>query len=323
MIGALNIFLYKTRFLAVGTLVVACLLLLPFLPHLLWVDSTAQAANNHPGSQAEDATLNDSPNVITSVMFKGADGVERAAGSAEQAVNNSVRSTARSVASATVNSGRFLAHSLGSGVSLTGRAADSSARFIARGTANIFSSVTNTSIVGAVIRPGDKVSVSEDEPIKPALTRDHSSHSAEEIAPQPLLQENINKEASWPMNGTVTADFGVPHWPYQPTHTGIDISDQKSSGSTLIYPFKSGTVKETVRSKAGLGNHVVVDHGGGLTSVYAHLSTISVKVDQEVSKSTVLGYAGSTGASTGTHLHFEIRLNGQPVNPRHYISGQP
>jgi murein DD-endopeptidase MepM/ murein hydrolase activator NlpD len=72
-----------------------------------------------------------------------------------------------------------------------------------------------------------------------------------------------------------------------------------------------------------LGNHVIVDHGNGVTSVYAHLHSISVQVGQDVTLDTTLGLEGSTGASTGTHLHFEIRVNGQAANPQQFISGQP
>jgi murein DD-endopeptidase MepM/ murein hydrolase activator NlpD len=68
---------------------------------------------------------------------------------------------------------------------------------------------------------------------------------------------------------------------------------------------------------------LVIDHGGGLSSVYGHLYSISVKAGQMVDTNTVLGYEGSTGASTGTHLHFEIRVNGQPEDPKKFIPGLP
>ena len=68
---------------------------------------------------------------------------------------------------------------------------------------------------------------------------------------------------------------------------------------------------------------MIVDHGNGVTSVYGHLARISVSVGQEVDSSSVLGYEGTTGVSTGVHLHFEIRVNGQAANPHQFISGQP
>jgi murein DD-endopeptidase MepM/ murein hydrolase activator NlpD len=111
--------------------------------------------------------------------------------------------------------------------------------------------------------------------------------------------------------------------PYQPTHTGIDISDGWRSGVTPIHPFKPGRVIQVIHSNAGFGNHVIIDHGGGLTSLYGHMYSTSAQVGQQVDSSSILGYEGTTGASSGPHVHFEIRLNGQPVNPHNYVSGQP
>jgi murein DD-endopeptidase MepM/ murein hydrolase activator NlpD len=145
--------------------------------------------------------------------------------------------------------------------------------------------------------------------------------ASNEPVPQ-VIQEELAKqqvEPIWPIHGAITTQFGVPHWPYQPTHTGLDISSGRSSGATAVTAFKPGIVVEAVRSNYSLGNRVVVDHGDGLTSVYGHLYSISVHAGQEVGTSSILGFEGSTGASTGTHLHFEIRVNGQSVNPKPYI----
>jgi murein DD-endopeptidase MepM/ murein hydrolase activator NlpD len=72
-----------------------------------------------------------------------------------------------------------------------------------------------------------------------------------------------------------------------------------------------------------LGNHVVVDHGNGVTSVYGHLDSTAVAIGQQVDLNTILGYEGTTGVSTGVHLHFEIRVQGQAADPRQFISGSP
>ena len=127
----------------------------------------------------------------------------------------------------------------------------------------------------------------------------------------------------WPIHGVITTEFGVPHWPFQPTHTGIDISDGKASGITPIHAFKPGVVKEVIHSSAGFGNHVIIDHGGGLTSLYGHMYSTAVKVGQKVDQKTVLGLEGTTGASTGPHVHFEIHVNGVPVDPHKYVDGRP
>lgn len=130
------------------------------------------------------------------------------------------------------------------------------------------------------------------------------------------------QEAYWPMHGQITTHFGEKGRFYRSAHTGIDISDGKRSGITAIKAFRRGKVLTTTRN-SGLGNHVIIDHGNGITSVYAHLSTISVQAGQDVDTSTVLGLQGSTGVSTGPHLHFEIRVNGQATDPRPFIAGQP
>lgn len=127
----------------------------------------------------------------------------------------------------------------------------------------------------------------------------------------------------WPVKGYVTTEFGVPHRPYQPRHTGMDISSHMPNGRAAISPFREGTVVEVIRSSRSLGNHIVIDHGGGLTSVYGHLSVIAVATGQKVKPGDTIGREGTTGASTGTHLHFEIRQNGTPLNPRTFITGNP
>ncbi len=127
----------------------------------------------------------------------------------------------------------------------------------------------------------------------------------------------------WPLGGRVTTEFGVPHRPWQHTHSGIDITSARLSGVAPIETFKHGTVSKTVHSYRGLGNYVVVDHEPGLQSLYAHLSRIIVAEGQSIDTGTTIGYEGSTGNSTGPHLHFEIRQNGTPVNPRLFINGNP
>lgn len=103
----------------------------------------------------------------------------------------------------------------------------------------------------------------------------------------------------------------------------MDISSGNRSGVMPIKPFRAGVVVEAVHTRYGLGNHVVVDHGEGITSTYAHLYSIAVHVGQPVGTDTALGQEGSTGVSTGTHLHFEIRKDGQLQNPQDYIAGTP
>lgn len=141
----------------------------------------------------------------------------------------------------------------------------------------------------------------------------------------------------WPVNAkfqNITTYFGYDAW-RGGTHYGIDISSS-GIGGTNVYAAQSGTVIKVVNncthnySKSysqyasqcghggGYGNYLVIDHGGGISTLYAHCGTISVKQGQTVVKGDVIGTVGTTGWSTGYHLHFEIRENGTAVNPFNY-----
>ncbi len=95
-------------------------------------------------------------------------------------------------------------------------------------------------------------------------------------------------------------------------HPGVDL---KGTIGDPIKPIMVGTVVEAGFSRVGYGNVVMVDHGGGIETVYAHMSKILVKEGQSVNLDTVLGLIGTTGHSTGPHLHLEVRENGSTVNP--------
>jgi len=130
-----------------------------------------------------------------------------------------------------------------------------------------------------------------------------------------------------PTVGIVTQNYGTYNYSLygKSMHTGIDIADNSKPN---IYPYKSGTVAKVVYGKTGYGYYVIVSHGkdangNELQTLYAHLSSINVSVGQQVTQSTVLGRMGTTGLSTGVHLHFEIRvINGKTMtryNPAYYI----
>jgi len=117
---------------------------------------------------------------------------------------------------------------------------------------------------------------------------------------------------SWPVNGTVTSGFG-PRWGRQ--HNGIDIA---ANTGTTVASAGSGTVISAGFS-GGFGQRVLVDHGGGLVTLYAHLSSINVSVGQSVSTGSSLGGVGCTGTCTGPHLHFETRVGGVAYDPYRYL----
>lgn len=95
-------------------------------------------------------------------------------------------------------------------------------------------------------------------------------------------------------------------------HPGLDLDGNTGDS---IKPMKNGVVVYANTESFGYGKHVIVDHGEGLKTLYAHLSKIEVKIGDEVNTNTVIGLMGSTGHSTGSHLHFEVRQNGIPINP--------
>lgn len=129
----------------------------------------------------------------------------------------------------------------------------------------------------------------------------------------------------WPVpysNSYISSPFGYRTDPISGAykfHAGIDITMAGAMGKNII-AVKSGTVIRTVYSNTGYGNYVMIDHGGGYVSLYAHCKSLNVSNGQHVSQGQVIAYIGSTGYSTGAHVHFEIRKNGEKVNPSNYVS---
>jgi murein DD-endopeptidase MepM/ murein hydrolase activator NlpD len=121
-----------------------------------------------------------------------------------------------------------------------------------------------------------------------------------------------------PLDGPVVSAFGPRLHPilgYTRMHTGIDIDGPRGAD---IFAAASGTVI-LAGSYGGYGNAVIIDHGGGMATLYAHQSSIVVSKGQKVLIADLVGYVGSTGLSTGPHLHFEVRLSGDPVDPASYF----
>ena len=126
----------------------------------------------------------------------------------------------------------------------------------------------------------------------------------------------------WPVKGKLTSNYGYRRHPIHGTykmHTGIDIS---APSGTPVRAADGGEII-AVGWRGGYGKMIVVmhgnRHGSSVTTLYGHLSGFAVSKGQSVGKGQVIGYVGSTGYSTGPHLHFEVRLNGQTVNPRGYL----
>ena len=110
-------------------------------------------------------------------------------------------------------------------------------------------------------------------------------------------------------------DIGIPRsrWPGSFAYSGNPVNVRAAANGVVIYAGVSGSLSY------GYGRLVIVDHGGGMSTVYAHNHHIHVSVGQEVTRGQTLAVVGSTGSSTGPHLHFEVRINGERVNPMPYL----
>lgn len=138
----------------------------------------------------------------------------------------------------------------------------------------------------------------------------------------------VGGEWIWPVptNGHISSPYGRRKiygvWEH---HTGIDIATGWGEGwpyinGQAIVASNSGIVKTAIYSNRGYGNYVIIDHGGNNFSLYGHCSKLAVKVGDYVSQGQTVAYVGSTGNSTGPHLHFEIRLNGSCVDPQPLVT---
>ncbi len=121
--------------------------------------------------------------------------------------------------------------------------------------------------------------------------------------------------AIWPARGTVTSPYGL-RWGGSDFHPGIDIANDMG---TPIVATADGVVSVAGWNSGGYGNMVDINHGGGIMTRYGHAMQIVVSPGQHVKRGQVIAYMGSTGFSTGPHVHYEVRINGQAVNPITYL----
>lgn len=157
-----------------------------------------------------------------------------------------------------------------------------------------------------------------------ARIRDHTLESEAQAAQEASLTALLASESGyagggasssgliWPFRGRVTSEYG-PRWGRM--HSGIDIA---APTGTPIRAVKDGRVV-FAGAMNGYGNAVVIDHGGGFSTLYAHQSRVGSSKGQVVDQGNVIGYVGSTGNSTGPHTHLETRVNGSAQNPRRYL----
>ncbi|MEO8753195.1 MAG: M23 family metallopeptidase [Casimicrobiaceae bacterium] len=139
------------------------------------------------------------------------------------------------------------------------------------------------------------------------------------LVPRPV--PSVSSTLTWPTAGTVSSRFGPRLHPVLHVvrpHDGLDI---RAAVGTPVWAADRGTVV-FAGWRGGYGRMVIIDHGGGLQTRYAHMSSIDVSVGAEVAARQTIGAVGQTGMATGPHLHFETRRNGQAVDPVSVVEGR-
>lgn len=165
--------------------------------------------------------------------------------------------------------------------------------------------------------PGFKESIEEYNFLKTAsisrLQHEHTRAGQKNIVP-----------SLWPVNGRILSGFGGRMDPFSGEgeshnefHSGVDIS---AAMGTSVHAAADGIVEYAASAGDGYGKQVVIDHGHGLQTRYAHLSRFEVIPGQEIRRGEILGYSGNTGRVTSPHLHFEVRVGGSAVNPYPYLT---
>jgi murein DD-endopeptidase MepM/ murein hydrolase activator NlpD len=170
---------------------------------------------------------------------------------------------------------------------------------------------TSTALLAA--RLEEQAALRESSAIRAASARLESSLRAAQTHGDTGTATPSQAGFIWPVQGPITSPFG-PRW--GSFHPGIDIAVPEG---TPIRAAAAGTVVYC-GWESGYGNLVVIDHHNGLATAYGHQSSIAVSCGQDVAQGEVIGYVGCTGFCTGPHLHFEVRVNGAPVDPIGYLS---
>ena len=137
-------------------------------------------------------------------------------------------------------------------------------------------------------------------------------------------EDYVGGEFAWPAPGysTITSKYGMRVHPILKTHRIHSGTDIAMPMGAYIIAANDGVVTKAGYSTTGYGNMVLIDHGGGVSTLYGHGSEILVQAGQTVKRGDIIMKAGSTGWSTGPHLHFEVRINGQHVDSLPYITGK-
>lgn len=160
----------------------------------------------------------------------------------------------------------------------------------------------------------DSVSEISEESIKVAKEKINNDLSAK-VEEKSRTVNGVHL-ACVPVRGTITSRFGAKESIRDHVHQGIDIS---ASNGTTIKAAADGTIQSAGWNDGGYGNLVIINHGNGIQTYYGHCSKIYVSSGQKIKAGEAIAAVGSTGNSTGNHLHFELRQNGRQLNPQKYV----
>lgn len=177
-------------------------------------------------------------------------------------------------------------------------------------------------VIGVILLTGAGINIISDK----LVTQNEQTQAVEIHDPGTgQVVDIIQTTVVWPVGGVITLNFGEIDLPYQPLHTGIDIASADGKVGTPVTAMMPGKVIYAGEISWGYGKHIIIDHGNNITTLYGHLDKIFVYKGQEIKDTKlVIGNRGTTGWSTGPHLHFEVRAYGIPVNPRTFLgSGNP
>ena len=172
-------------------------------------------------------------------------------------------------------------------------------------------------------RPGDDRSVNSGGP----LIQSEDSEDDDEMNRRLQLISTTSDPSSipsiWAHLGKINNEFGFRRNPFggrtYEFHAGMDIDGER--GDQVVAP--AGGVITKAGWQGGYGNMIEIDHGNGLATRYGHLSKIEITEGDKISRGQLIGLIGSTGRSTGPHLHYELRLNDRPINPRRFLPPEP
>jgi murein DD-endopeptidase MepM/ murein hydrolase activator NlpD len=177
---------------------------------------------------------------------------------------------------------------------------------------NAAPAATATSTTTTVPATTTTASTAPPKPGAPPTSPPTTARPTTTVAPPTTRAPSGGTRLSWPVSGPLNSTFG-PRW--GTFHRGIDIG---AGSGTPIGAAADGTVYYS-GVMDGYGNVILIDHGNGLTTLYAHQSQLIAGVGQHVSRGQTIGLVGSTGHSTGPHLHFEVRVNGVAYDPLGYL----